>query len=48
MKLGQVIIGPNLVLSTGTLIWPQNTIFVHIYLYLPTFTYIWLNVAIIW
>ena len=47
MKLGKVIICSNLVLST--LIWPQNTICVHIYpyLHLPLFTYIWPNVALI-
>ena len=43
VKLGQVIIGSNLVLST--LIWPKIkfvSIFSLTYLYLPLFTYIWM------
>ena len=50
MKLGQVIICSNLVLSS--LIWFQNAMFVHIYrfsityLHLPLFTYIWPNLAL--
>ena len=45
VKLGQVIIGSNLVLST--LIWPQDNIFVHIKPYLPIFTYVWLYLGLI-
>ena len=45
VKAGKVIICSNLVLST--LIWPQNTIFVHIYLYLALFTYIWMYLGLI-
>ena len=44
MKLGQVITCSNLVLSTP--IWPQNTIFVHIYPYLPSCITIYLHLAL--
>ena len=45
VKLNRIIIYSNLVLST--VIWPQNTIFVHTYLYLPLLTYIWLYFGLI-
>ena len=45
-KSSLVIICPNSNLVLSTLIWPQNTILVHIQPYLPIFTTIYLHLAI--